>query len=383
MGGKTLGRIPGAIAIVVLAAFALVGCGGGSDSGRAATEAQAHEGAEGAPREAITVKVAEIRVEPVSAVYSTSTTLRADRQATVIARTSGVIRRLLVEEGDRVTEGQTLAVLEDDEQRIEAERTRAAFEIEQQEFERARVLYADELVSDEDYDAAGREMEEARHARAKAELELERTVIRAPFAGKIVRRHLDVGATVANGVSVYDLADLDPLYADVNVPERHVARLAPGQTVRLVADASGVAVRATIERIAPAVDPATGTVKVTLTVDGGTRLRPGAFVRAGIVTETHQDAVVAPRSALVAEGRRWNLFRLDDSAEKVEQVEVVLGFEEGDRVEIADVVGDAAPIRPGDRVVTVGAPALSDGAAVRLVDDESRAEEEETAGDPA
>ena len=56
----------------------------------------------------------------------------------------------------RDAEGQPLAVLEDDEQKIEAERTRAAFEIEEQEFERARLLYADELLSDEDYDAAGR-----------------------------------------------------------------------------------------------------------------------------------------------------------------------------------------------------------------------------------
>jgi RND family efflux transporter MFP subunit len=188
---------------------------------------------------------------------------------------------------------------------------------------------------------------------------------------------------VANGVAVYELADLDPLYADVNVPERHVARLSPGQVVRLVADASESKARATIERIAPAVDPATGTVKVTLTVDGSTHLRPGAFVRAEIVTETHDDAVVVPRSALVAEGRRWNLFRFNAEAEEVEQVEVVLGFEEGDRVEIVGVVGDTAAVAPGDRVVTVGAPALSDGAAVRLVGDELATEEEDAAGDPA
>jgi len=378
-----LRRILGAIASVVFVAIPLAGCGGGPDTGRAATEAQARERSDGAPREAIAVKVVEIRVEPVSAVYSTSTTLRADRQATVIARTSGVIRQLLAEEGDRVSEGQSLAILEDDEQKIEAERTRASFEIEENEFARARALYEDELLSNEAVEAARRELEEARHARSLAELELDRTEIRAPFSGKIVARHLDVGATVANGVAVYDLADLEPLYADVNVPERHVARLAPGQTVRLVADASASTARAIIERIAPAVDPATGTVKVTLAVEGAARLRPGAFVRAEIVTETHDAAVVVPRSALVAEGRRWNLFRLDADGEKVEQVEVVLGFEEGDRVEIADVVGRAAPVRPGDRVVTVGAPALSDEAAVRLVGDEPVAEEEDAAGDPA
>jgi membrane fusion protein (multidrug efflux system) len=379
-----LPRILEAIALAVAAASMLAGCGGGgSDPGRAATDAQARERPEREPAESIAVKVEEVRAEPVSAIYSTSTTLRADRRATVIARTSGVIRRLLVEEGDRVSEGQPLAVLEDDEQAIEAEQTRAAFEIEQQEFERASTLHADDLLSDEAYEAARRELEDARHAKSLAELELERTVIRAPFSGTIVVRHLDVGATVGDGVAVYDLADLDPLYADVNVPERHVERLSPGQTVRLGADASGTVASAVIERIAPAVDPGTGTVKVTLAVNASSNLRPGAFVRAEIVTETHEDAVVVPRSALVAEGRRWNLYRLDGLEERVEQVEVVLGFEEGDRVEIADVVGDSAPVVPGERVVTVGAPALSDGAAVRLVADEREADQEEdAAGDP-
>ena len=383
MGERALRPIQGTIASIIFAAVPLVGCGGGPDPGGAATDAHAREQSEGKPRETIAVKVMEIGIEPVSAVYSTSTTLRADRQATVIARTSGIIRQLLVEEGDRVSEGQSLAVLEDDEQKIEVERTRASYEIEEQEFARARALHEDELLSNEAHEAARREMEDARHARSLAELELERTEIRAPFSGKIVTRHLDVGATVANGVAVYELADLDPLYADVNVPERHVGRLSPGQVVRLVADASESMARATIERIAPAVDPATGTVKVTLTVDGSTRLRPGAFVRAEIVTETHDDAVVVPRSALVAEGRHWNLFRFNAEAEEVEQVEVVLGFEEGDRVEIVGVVGDTAAVAPGDRVVTVGAPALSDGAAVRLVGDELATEEEDAAGDPA
>ena len=191
--------------------------------------------------------------------------------------------------------------------------------------------------------------------------------IGAPFSGKILRRHLDVGATVRDSVAVYDLADLDPLYADVHVPERHVARLAPGQNVRLTADASREEVMATIERIAPAVEPATGTVKVTLTVDRATRLRPGAFVRAEIITETHDNALVVPRSALVAEGRRWNVYRLASSGSEVERIEVVLGFEEGDRVEIDGIVGAGPGLEAGDRVVVVGAPALSDGASVEVV----------------
>jgi multidrug efflux pump subunit AcrA (membrane-fusion protein) len=137
----------------------------------------------------------------------------------------------------------------------------------------------------------------------------------------------------------------------------------------LTADATGASASAIIERIAPAVDPATGTVKVTVAVEGGSGLRPGAFVRVDIVTDTHVDALVVARSALVAEGRRWHLYRLTDNDTSVEQVEVTLGFETGDRIEIAGTADASVEISPGETVVVVGAPALSDGAKVRVITD--------------
>ena len=312
------------------------------------------------------MKVEPVRREAISSLYSTSATLRADRVATVIARTRGVIRQLAVEEGDRVQAGQALAYLEDDEQRIAGDRARTAHETAASELARQEDLRERGLVSEEVYERMRRDAADAAHALELAELGLSRTVIRAPFAGVVVERHLDVGATVADGTAVYELADLEPLYADINIPERHVVRLRPGQTVELTADATGEQVRAAIERIAPDVDSETGTVKVTVAVQGSAALRPGAFVRVDIVTDTHQDALVVPRSALVAEGSRWQLYRLDDAGDTVDQLEVALGFENADRVEVAGVVGDGA-LEAGDPVVVTGAPALSDGATVQVV----------------
>ena len=138
----------------------------------------------------------------------------------------------------------------------------------------------------------------------------------------------------------------------------------------MTADATGGAAGAIIERIAPAVDPATGTVKVTVAVEAGSGLRPGAFVRVDIVTDTHASALVVARSALVAEGRRWHLYRLTEEGTKVEQIEVELGFETGDRIEIAAAADPSVDITPGESVIIVGAPALSDGATVRVMTDE-------------
>ncbi len=319
--------------------------------------------------DAITVKIAPVRKEPVSALYTTSANLRSDAQATVSARTQGVIKKLMVEEGDEVEADQALAILEDDEQQIAFERTTAIREIRKKEFERSEAMVARGVLSENDFEVVRREAEEAKHAAALAELNLTRTVIRAPFSGRIVKRSLDVGAMVRDGTAVYDLADLDPLYADVNVPERSIARLSPGQKVRLLADISKDQYEAVIERIAPAVDPGTGTVKVTLAVPRSDSLRPGTFVRVNVVTDTHENALVVPRSALVADGRRWHLFRLREDGKSVEQVEVSPGFEEGDLVEVFhDEDQTASPIEEGDDVVVVGASALSEGALVEVVE---------------
>ena len=194
---------------------------------------------------------------------------------------------------------------------------------------------------------------------------LSRTVIRAPFAGQVLKRHLDVGGNVSDGTAVYDLADLDPLYADVGVPERQISTLGVGQPVRMVADSTGDAVAGSIERLAPEVDATTGTVKVTVAVPGGSGLRPGGFVRVDIVIDTHEQALVVPRSALVAEGRRWHLFRVLEDGTSRRALEVERGYEEGDLVEILSVVSSHEPSVRATTVIVVGAAALTDGSAIR------------------
>jgi len=360
--------------ILVLA----IGCGGGKTAGDGGNGTGPGAGSE-KEEPAIAVKISPVVLEPISSLYSTSATLRADRQATVIARTRGVVERLVVEEGDKVAGGQALAYLENDEQEIAAARALSNEEKAQREFVRISGLHDRGLSSLDEFEASRTTAEDSKHALELAELELSRTVIRAPIAGTVVKRYLDVGATVSDGTPVYDLADIDPLYADVNIPERHVVSLRPGQEVRLAADSTDTVASAIIERIAPAVDPNTGTVKVTVAVEANSGLRPGAFVRVDIVTDTHTEALVVDRSALVAEGRRWHLYRLAGE-DLVEQIEVILGFENGNRVEIDHVANPEISIAPGDEVVVVGAPALSDGAKVRVMTDVESTGNDEAAG---
>jgi membrane fusion protein, multidrug efflux system len=356
-----------AFALAGFLPWLLAGCGGGSTPATGGPVSQAKESGED---DAIVVDVAPVEQRAIASAYSTSATLRAERRTTVIARTAGVIEELLVEEGDLVREGQPLARLEDEEQRFTHQIAVTARETTRRELERAESLLEQGLLSPEEHDAKRRAAEEARHQAGLAQLTLSRTVIRAPFTGRILVRLLDIGATVQNGTAIYELADLTPLYADVQVPERHVVGLAPGQGVRLRADATGQAVSATIQRVAHQVDPETGTVKVTLAVSGAAELRPGAFVRVEIVTDVHENALVVPRAALVSEGADWHLFRVAGDEKTAEQIEVQPGFEEENAVEvIAASESGKSLLAPGDRVVVAGAAALNDGASVRLMDD--------------
>lgn len=354
----------------------VVGCGGESGAVPSGGPPAAEK-----PAEPISIGVGRVTRDTMVSLYSTSATLRAEFRATITSRTRGVIEELAVEEGDRVTVGQTLAKLEDDEQVLALDRAKTLYEIKQREYERSKTLHEQNVISDNEYEVVRTSAEESKHDVEIAQLEYDRTTIAAPFAGVIVRRHLDVGAAVNDGTAMYDIADIDPLYADVNVPERHVVQLAPGQSVRLATDGADT-VQARIERIAPIVDAATGTVKVTIAIARDVALRPGTFVQVNIVTDTHENALVVPRTALVAEGRRWNVFRVTDS-DTAQAIEVRLGFEEGDRVEIAELVDEDDRLEVGDRIVIAGAAALNDGAPVKILRDDASDGAESAESDPA
>ena len=360
MSSKTLSTRGLACALLALG---LTGCGSCTGSGAAATAPGPTAAAVEKEEDAIAVRTGLVTRDTLSELYATTATLRADKLATVTARTEGVVRRLLVEEGDSVRAGQALAELENDEQKIGLERERATAENLQSEFERARTLHEQGLTSDEAFETARRSARESKHSADLAELQLERTTIRAPFSGRVLTRHIDPGATLGNGTAVFDVADLDPLYADIGVPERHVGRLSVGQEVRLSADSFELETFARIERIAPLVDVETGTVKVTLAVRGHSSLRPGTFVRAAVVIDTHEGTLTVQRAALVPEGRRWHMFRLNEAGTHVERLEVRRSYEEDERVEIAPVDPEVT-LNDGDRVVVVGASALSDGVRV-------------------
>ena len=132
---------------------------------------------------------------------------------------------------------------------------------------------------------------------AQTRLELSRTQIKAPFGGYITQRMVTIGQRVRALDALYNIGAFSPLYADVHLSERDTRLVKASQTasIRLGSDEK-MSVSGTVERIAPIVDQASGTVKVTISLQPTQGFRPGAFVRVDIKTDSKADAILVPNA---------------------------------------------------------------------------------------
>jgi len=309
----------------------------------------------------VPVEVAEVTAGTISSYISATANLVAEDQVKVLSEAEGRIERLDVEEGDRVKKGQVLAVLVQDEARIAKSKVELKAANTDAALERARNSFEQGLISSEAFDKLIMDQKLARQEVAEAEWQLAKTVIRAPFTGRITERFITLGQHLHPGDELFTVADYDPLVARIYLPERDVIELEEGREVRITPAAeTQLSFIGRIRQIAPVVDTATGTVKVTVeAVQPPSGVRPGAFVSIDIVRERHATALLLPRESVIRELRTAHVFITEE--DKAIKKAVTLGIEEGDNVEVLTGVDE------GDAVVIAGQGGLDDGQKIKVL----------------
>jgi membrane fusion protein (multidrug efflux system) len=311
---------------------------------------------------AIPVEVAKVGRHAMVASYSGTAALEAEREAQVVAKTSGVLQRLLVEEGDKVKEGQVLAQLDPERPRLEVARAEANLRRLENEFRRSRELFSAKLVSSEAHDRIRFDLETQRAAHDLARLDLSYTQIVAPIDGVISARLVKEGNFIQLQAPMFRIDDFDPLLAVLNVPERELRTLRPGLAVAMSVDALvGRTFEGVVARISPVVDAGTGTFRVTCEFRDATgALKSGMFGRISVVYDQRADVLAVPREAVLDDGDAPAVFVVRDG-KAVRQV-VGTGTRSAGLVELLDGVAE------GESVVTVGASTLRDGAKVQVLE---------------
>jgi membrane fusion protein (multidrug efflux system) len=318
-----------------------------------------------AEEEAVPVEVAALQRGPIEAILRFSSNLEAERSVQVFAEAPRQVIELLVEEGRSVRKGHVLVRLEDEEQRSTLAKAESELKQSRRDFKRTEDLFNQNLVTEKLYNDAAYTVERNELAADDARRELSYTEVRAPIGGVVTRRLVNLGDYVTLNQPLFQIVDFDSIVARIYVPEKELIRLKPNQAARLSADALGGAVfKGTIERIAPVVDPETGTLKVTVATPPQPGLRPGMYVDVELVTATHDEALLVPKRALVYDNDQVFVFRLGEER-RVERLTVRPILENSEYVEPAPTDS----LQANDPIIVAGQSGLKDGGLVRLPGD--------------
>ena len=299
-------------------------------------------------------------------------------ETVVAAEETGLVRKMFVDEGDKIQQGQTLCIQDATQLKLNVEAARAMVaeaEANQKraarELERLKRLYSINSVSKKAYEDAQFEAEAAlkRVVRLQVELytlldQMKKKVIYAPVTGSVVARHTLAGQWLGKGDPVVTLTVLNPIRVMVPVPERYVSSLNKGDAATVTFDAlPGRTFKGVINAIIPKADPGARSfpVRIEISNPDGT-IKAGMLGRATLAVGKPHKAILIPKDALVLSGTGKSVYVINDQTAHLIQVKT--GPAHGSLIEVEGnlMVGQRVAVRgnerlvPGQRVTVVDSP---------------------------
>jgi RND family efflux transporter MFP subunit len=381
-----------------LAGVTLVGVAG-CKSDYPASGRPASADAKGQPRQVKTVQVAET---PIGETVTVNGTLAVYDQATVGTKVAGRLQSISVDFGTVVRKGQAIAKLEPQDYQLRVQQAEAALAqararvglapqggddkvavdqtgtvreakavLEESKAKRDRaarlinqgiIPKAEMDTADADYKVAMSRYQDAVEeisnrqgvlAQRRSELNLARqqladTILYAPMTGVVQQKRASTGEYLAAAAPVVDIVQIDPLRLRVDVPERESHKIHSGQSVRVTVEGDPDAYLGTVKRLSPSISQQNRVLSVEADVRNNGHLKPGAFVKAEIVTDQSSSAATVPASAIVTFAGIEKVITIE-GGKAVEKV-VMTGRRGQDWVEIKSGINVGQPVivNPGN-----------------------------------
>jgi len=309
------------------------------------------------------VETTKVKYGSILSQVSATGELKAKAQVNLQAQVMGIVSRLAVEEGDLVKKGDVLLELEQQAYQAQLVQARAGFTQASLSHARVESLYTRKLVSDQDHEASKAAFDMARAQYDAAQDQFERTTIRAPISGTVVKVNVKEGETViigtmnAIGTVILVLADMSQMEAWVDVDETDVVALALGQMARVEVDAvpdTSFSGRVTKVGYMPTQNVLSAETQgtdfeVVVTLDStAPMLRPGMSVSTDITTASLDSVLVVPVQAV---GRRTVEDKDEETVFVVEDGKAVLRTVKTGNTGANDIQV-LEGLRPDDEVIT-------------------------------
>jgi RND family efflux transporter MFP subunit len=324
------------------------------------------------------VDTQRVELGAIRTSMAASGAIRARRVTEIGAEVAGRLVQVLVDVGDAVEEGDPLFRIDARPYQMGLAEARAGLALARaesrnaaQEVDRVGKLIAERAASEQHFDqlqtaaAVARAQVEQMEARvARAERDLECTLVRAPYPGSIVERRAHEGA-MAGPAPILVLQETGALEAVLAIPDAWPAPVRAGAEVRLYVEGLAEPLVTRIDRVSDRVDPGTHTYEVRGPVDDPSRTaKAGSYLRAEIEMSSGAPAPVVDRSALLTRDGRTYVFRV--SGDTVERVAVRIGLMDAERAQILSGLASGDEVVRGEAVGR-----LEDGVRIERIGDVS------------
>ena len=317
-----------------------------------------------------TVTTAVAHTETWESVLTSVASLVAVQGVMVSAEMTGKVVHITFEPGTMVQAGDLLVQQDIAAETAQLRSAEAMVALAKITFERARKLLSQKTSSQSEYDNADAQYKQAVAQADNMRALIAKKTIRAPFAGVLGIRLVNVGQILSAGDAIVSLQSLDPIFVNFSLPQQQLARINPGLTIRVKTDAfAGQVIEGTITAINPQVETSTRNIMVQATVKNTQlRLRPGMFVNVTVVLPEQDKVLVIPATSVLNAPYSDSVFIVENDANNknsppakvVRQQFVRLGVRRGDFVAVI------AGLKEGETVVSTGVFKLRNGQAVAV-----------------
>jgi membrane fusion protein, multidrug efflux system len=296
--------------------------------------------------------------------------LRALNGADLSLEVSGVVDSIAFNSGDDVKEGDVLLKLRSDDDLAKLQSLQAVADLNEITYERDQKQFKMQAVSQATIDTDVANLKNAKAQVAQQQAILDKKTLRAPFAGHLGIRAVDLGQYLSAGTTIVTLQALDPIFMDFFVPQQAVDQIRIGQRVNVKIDAyKDQTFAGEISALNPRVDASSRNVQIRATLKNPDhKLLPGMYATVDIATAAPQDLITLPQTAITYNPYGDTVYIVDTKGTSAEgkpqqiarQTFVTTGATRGDQVSVLKGVNE------GDMVVTSGQLKLHNGSMVAI-----------------